>query len=265
MHLYRRYLRSERITTLLYAVTLFLYAYFISFIFPYIGKIKALKDYMEILPPFLRAFFGEEIVQFTTLEGFLTVEFFNTTWIIILGIFTCLFVGSLVAEETEKRTLEITLSTPLRRCRFVLEKFLGFLTCLAVLVIASYSGILLGASHIHEKVNFATYNRVFFSGFLCMMSIGTIALFFSCIFNEQRRAVSVSLAFFLALYFFNIIAALLEQFPILRYLSLFNYYDASRIFVHNTILWTDLLVLMGITGGFFVLSLLLFERKEIYL
>ncbi|MEW6201749.1 MAG: hypothetical protein AB1546_07230, partial [bacterium] len=86
VHIFHRYLRAERIVTLLYALTLFFSAYFIVIIFPSIRKIQALKDYLEMLPPFLRGFFGEEALLFTTLEGFATIEFFNTTWLVIVGV-----------------------------------------------------------------------------------------------------------------------------------------------------------------------------------
>ncbi|MEW5945145.1 MAG: ABC transporter permease subunit [bacterium] len=264
MHVYGTYLKSERTAALLYALALFLFAFFIVVVFPSIAKIKALKDYLEMLPPFLKAFIGQEAIEFTRLEGFLAVEFFNTTWLLITGVFTCLFAGSLVAEETEKKTLEILMSTPLRRVRFVAEKFAGFMTLLAFLTAASFAGIWLGALRIHENIDAALYISVFFTGFVCMSAIGSAGLFISCLVNEQRRAAGLTLLVFFALYFFNLISALLDQYPALRYLSLFHYFDASRFFTGNAVSAADLLVLAAVFVLTFTASLVSFHRKEIY-
>lgn len=265
MHVYRTYLKSERTVAFFYALALFLFGFFIVVMFPSIAKIKALKDYIEMMPPFLKAFIGQELIEFTKLEGFLAVEFFNTTWLLITGVFTCLFTGALVAEETERKTLEILLSTPLRRARFVAEKFAGFITLLVFLTVVSYAGIYFGVLQIHERINGAHYFYVFFTGFVCMAAIGSIGLFFSCVANEQRRASSLALVFFFALYFFNLIATLLEQYPALKYFSIFHYYDASRIFTREAIPVADTLILAVVFVLMLAASILSFRRKEIYL
>jgi ABC-2 type transport system permease protein len=257
-------MRQERFAVILYSLLLFVCAYFIVIIFPSIQKIQALKNYMEQMPPFIKAFFGTEALQFTRLEGFLTIEFFNTTWVYIAGVFTAMFAGSLIAEEVEKKTLEILLSTPLRRRGLVIEKFLGFITCLIIVTLFSYLGIIAGAAQIGEKVDYMLYLRVFVSGILCMISIGAIALFVSCVAREQRRATGISIAFFFSLYFFNIIAALLEQYPVLGYFSLFHYFDASKILKYNAIQWDSLFVLLTVAVVFLAASVIHFQRKEIY-
>ena len=81
MRIYLRYLRSERIDSLLFAIGLFGFGYILVVMYPSFGKLQAFKDYFEMMPAFLKALVGEEIIDFTTLKGFLTVEFFNTTWL----------------------------------------------------------------------------------------------------------------------------------------------------------------------------------------
>lgn len=265
VHVYRAYIKKEMTVALCYAMALALFGYLIVVIFPTIAKIQALKDYIEMMPPFLKAFIGQDVIEFTKLEGFLSVEFFNTTWLLITGVFTCMFASAIVVEETERKTLEILLSTPLRRTRFVIEKFAGFVTLLAVVTAASFAGIYLGALRIGEKLDAALYFHVCIAGFACMTAIGGIGLFFSCISNEQRRASSLSLVFFFTLYLFNLIATLLEQYPVLKYFSLFHYYDASVIFARGSVSAVDTLILAAVFAVMFFASLFHFQRKDIYL
>ena len=265
MRIYLRYLKSERVTTLLFALALFLFAYVLVVIFPSIAKIKGLKDYIDAMPSFLKAFLGQELVDATTLEGFLTFEYFNTTWLLVVGVFSCLFTGALISEETEKKTLEILFSAPVTRTRFLVSRFAGFLTLLLFLSVVSFLGICLGELQIGEQIDKRLLVYVFLCGTMCLATIGTIGLFLSCLFNEQRRAVGATIIVFFALYIFNLVAMLLEQYPILRYFSLFQYYDASKIFKRQAICWPDMAILLGVFSVMFGASIVAFRRKEIYL
>jgi ABC-2 type transport system permease protein len=265
MKIYLRYLKSERVTVLLFAFFLLVFAYVLVAIFPSITKIQMVQDYIESLPAFLKAFIGQEVIDIGTLEGFLTVEYFNTTWLLIMGVFCCLFAGALVAEETEKKTLEILLSAPVTRTRFIISKFAGFLTLLLFLSAVSFLGIYLGELQIDETIDKRLMVYIFLSGTICIAAIGSIGLFLSCLFNEQRRAVGAAITVFFLLYMFNLIAMLLEQYPILKYFSLFQYYDASRIFRRQAIYWPDMAILLCVFSIMFGASIFTFRRKEIYL
>ncbi|MHC4558166.1 MAG: ABC transporter permease [Planctomycetota bacterium] len=265
MKIYLLYLKSERVTGLLFALFLLACAYVLVAIFPSIAKTMTLQDYIEAMPTYMKAFLGQEFIGVTTLEGFLTLEYFNTTWLLIMGVFSCLFAGAMVAEETEKKTLEILFSTPVTRTRFIISKFAGFLTLLVFLSAVSFLGIYLGELQIGQSIDKRLTVYVFFSGTICMATIGSIGLFLSCLFNEQRRATGSAITVFFLLYIFNLIALLLEQYPILKYFSLFQYYDASKIFKRQAMYWPDMAILIGVFSIMLGASIFTFRRKEIYL
>lgn len=265
MKIYLRYLKSERVTVLLFALFLLACAYVLVVIFPSIAKIQELKDYIEAMPSFMKAFLGQEFIDATTLEGFLTVEYFNTTWLLVMGVFCCLFTGALVAEETEKKTLEIVFSAPVTRTRFIISKFAAFLTLLIFLSAVSFLGIYLGELQIGQQIDKRLTVYTFLSGTICIATIGSIGLLLSCLFNEQRRAVGATITIFFLLYIFNLIAMLLEQYPTLKYFSLFQYYDASKIFKRQAIYWPDMAILLAVFSVMFGASIFTFRRKEIYL
>ena len=263
MRIYWRYLKSERVTALLYALALFVCGYVMVIVFPAIAEIQMAQEYIDAMPTFMRAFIGQEIMDITTAEGFLTIEYFNTTWLLIMGVFSCLFAGALVAEETERRTLEILLSTPVTRTHFVASKFAGFLTLLLILALASLLSLLLGMAQIGERIDVRLMVYALFAGTVCVAAVGSIALWFSCLFNGQRRAVGAAILVFILLYMFNVIAVLLEEYPILGYLSLMHYYDASKIFRQQAISWPDMAILVGVISVMFAASVVTFRRKEI--
>jgi ABC-2 type transport system permease protein len=264
MQVYLRYLKSESVTTLWFALFLLVFGYALAVVFPSIGEIQMAQDYVESLPRFMKALLGKEILDFTTVEGFLTVEYFNTTWLLVMGVFSCLFAGALVAEETEKKTLEILLSAPVSRTSFIVGKFAGFCTLLAVLSGVSFLGVHLGVVQTGEALDRRLMAYIFLSGTTCIATVGGVGLFLSCLFNEQRRAVGATIAVFFSLYFFNVIARLLDQYPSVKYPSLFQYYDASEIFGRQAIHWPDMAILLGVLSVMFGAAIVAFRRKDIY-
>jgi ABC-2 type transport system permease protein len=264
-YIYLRYLKSERIGSLLFAIGLLGFGYILVVIYPSFGKLQAMKEYFEAMPAFLKAFVAEEITDFTTLTGFLTVEFFNTTWLFVTGIFSCLYAGSLVAEETEKKTLELLFSTPITRTGYIISKFAGFLTLLLFLATASFLGLYLGMWQIGEKIDEGRMFYALFSGTICIATIGSIALLFSCVFNGQRRAISLAMILFFLLWMFNLVATMLEQYPLLKYFTLFHYCDASKIFRRQAIWWPDIGILIAVFAIMLTSSVFIFRRKEIYI
>ena len=70
---------------------------------------------------------------------------------------------------------------------------------------------------------------------------------------------------FIFLYMFNLVAALLEDYPILGYLSLMHYYDASNIFKQQAVHWPDMAILLGVFSVMSGASIVTFRRKEIYI
>jgi ABC-type transport system involved in multi-copper enzyme maturation permease subunit len=120
-------------------------------------------------------------------------------------------------------------------------------------------------AQIGEHIETRLMVYVFLTGTLCVATIGSIALWLSCLFDGQRRAVGMAIVVFIMLYMFNVVAGLLEQYPILRYLSLIHYYDASKIFKQQALSWPDMVILLGVISVMITASILTFRRKEIYL
>ena len=136
---------------------------------------------------------------------------------------------------------------------------------LIFLAAASFLGLCLGVWEIGESIDKRLMAYVFLNGTICLATIGSIGLLLSCLFNGQRRACSLTIILFLSLYIFNLIAVLLEQYPRLKYFSLFNYYDASKIFRRQAIYWPDIAIMLAVFSIMSGASIFTFRRKEIYL
>lgn len=263
LNILKRNLKDGRLTFLIYGLIIFLCAYFLVTIYPVYSKQKQLDELIASLPPIFRGFLGEELILFSTIEGFLTIEFFNTTWVIILCIYVCLSFSQLISCEIEKKTIESVLSFPVRRDVFVLAKFLSQFIYLSLLVIITFLGLNIGLLKIKQSFHLPLILKILFSGFVLYFAFSCISLFISCIFNEQRKTTMLSIALFLFMYFFNFICAILTNVKYLRFFSLFYYFDASKIIKHNEVSIFNILLLLGVGISFLILSIIYFNKKEI--
>ena len=63
MRIYWHYLKSERVSASLYALALFACGYVMVVVFPSIAKIQMAQEYIDAMPPFMKAFIGQEIID----------------------------------------------------------------------------------------------------------------------------------------------------------------------------------------------------------
>ncbi|MDT3437344.1 ABC transporter permease subunit [Haloarcula sp. 1CSR25-25] len=119
----RRRMRGTAVLTVLLAV----YALLIVFLYPSIAESSVdFEEYVESLPPaFQEGFVGS--ANFSTVEGFLSIEMYQFLWLLLLGLYVAYSGGALVAGDVETGQLDMLLATPISRSRVVVEKYLSLL------------------------------------------------------------------------------------------------------------------------------------------
>ena len=104
---------------------------------------------------------------------------FGISMIEISGLIAVVFVGGqMLVKETEGRTIYLILSKPIRRSAFLLGKFFGFATVLAVIVFAE-SVILSGLLYMSHIPMTALYFIALASVYVKLILVFAITLFFS--------------------------------------------------------------------------------------
>ena len=103
-----------------------------------------LDAYVEALPPAFREAFG--IIAFSSIEGFLAVEFYQFAWLLLVGLYLAYLAGGTVAADVASGRMDLTLSASVARRDVVIGRFLGLLPLVAllnlVLPVVAYVGVL---------------------------------------------------------------------------------------------------------------------------
>ncbi|PSQ18033.1 ABC transporter permease [Halobacteriales archaeon QS_8_69_26] len=136
---------------------------------------EQLQEYVENLPPAIRAAFGLD--AFTTIEGFLATEFYAFAWVLLLGVYLAYRAGGAVAGDVESGRIDMVLSAPVSRAGVVLGTVGSLLVPIAVCNLlvppAVYATVLLAGETIAVPRLLAVH-ALSVPYFLACVGIGTV-------------------------------------------------------------------------------------------
>src|SRR3990172_4757545 len=117
-------LKMQRRSFLFWTIGLLLLMALYMALYPSIKESAAeLNAYMDKLPEALRTAFIDEGVDYASPLGYVSSEIYTQMLPILFLFFAISFGSAAIAGEEEKGTLDVVLATPIRRSRFLLEKF----------------------------------------------------------------------------------------------------------------------------------------------
>lgn len=124
---------------------MFLFTLYFVTIYPSVQESSAdMQSYIDNLPDSFKAMFGGDVVDLSTLEGFITMELLSMFYPIMILAFAVTYGAGLLGGEEESGTLEILLATPTPRWRVLLSKFAALVTFTLIVLLATWLGIVAG-------------------------------------------------------------------------------------------------------------------------
>src|SRR3990172_2353832 len=179
-------IRDQRRALLGWAIGIVAIVLMYASVYPNIRQNAAqLRNYVENLPEAFKAVIGES-TDFTTPTGYLRTEVFSIMAPLLFLIYASGSGARATAGEEEAGTLDLLLSTPLRRRRVLAEKYVAMLAGLALL------GVVL---------------------------FGSVSLALGCALGRRGLALGITSTIAVATYVVNVIAPTVESIESLRYLS----------------------------------------------
>jgi len=267
VNLFKKSLKEIRVSWPSYMVGLLFYVYLLISIYPTVQQRSAeIQELLKSYPKgFIEIFGGGSAVSFTTVEGFLSLEFFSLMWFVIIGAFVIGYGAAALGKELESGTIEILLSQPITRTSALVTKslnlFISTIGMVVLTVLATYVfGLVVG---LKPKVDGIVALIVI--GTLFFLAIGAISLFFSVLLGERGRAALTTSGLLVSMYFITVVAGLAnwDWIKKLERISLFHYYDSAKLLSTGNIPAKSLLVYAGTAIVFYLGSILVFRRRDI--
>ena len=229
--------------------------------YPSMKDSQGMAEYFEEAPDWVKAVMGEPS-EFTTPAGYLNGELFFMMAPILFLIFAISRGSGAIAGEEQAGTLDLLLSNPLSRRRVLLEKAASMLAATLALGAALWVGLALGAAAVGMDISYLHLADASFSCVLLGAVFGSVSLALGCASGRRGLTIGITAALGVGSFFLKSLAPLVQGLEGWSRLSPFYYYDVAQP-LKNGLNWAHAAVLAGVATFFIVLSVFLFDRRDI--
>ena len=181
----------------------------------------------------------------------------------ILLLFVAIFIPArLLSTEIDKKTFDVTLSLPIPRWRYLLEKFGVFVTYSIILPI-SMAGIMLGSTaFMNETINVNLVLNYALGFWLLLFTLGTISLLCATIFLDSNRSLAAAGVIIGGQYFLDSLGGILEGLGNFQVLSLFHYFKLGAIQQAESLPFLEVIIVSAVGVLALSAALTIFEKRE---
>jgi ABC-2 type transport system permease protein len=240
--------------------------YLVSFLDAY--DLTALQTYLDSLPAELRALLGQ--LDVANPYSLFNAYFFTFLWL-YCGVFLVYMASSLVPQEVENNTIDLVLSKPVSREKYLTGKIVFlyvFTACLMGLIVAFVAaGMGTSTMFVAEGLHWERLGAVFLTATLHLGTLAMTAVFFSTVFLGTKKTIAASVVTMFLMFFlggsYGTAGAAVDN-P-LKYASTWFYYNPPQYFGAGNFanFPSDVAVLVGVNVGLILASLFVFRKRDI--
>jgi ABC-type transport system involved in multi-copper enzyme maturation permease subunit len=181
----------------------------------------------------------------------------------LLILFIAIFIPArLLSTEVDKNTFDVMLSFPIKRWRYLLEKFSVYVTYNLLLPISMIL-VMIGSSFLmSEEIDTALVFNYALSYWLLLFALGAISLLCASIFLDSNRSIVAAGVIVGGQYFLESLGGILEAIGNFQGFSLFHYFKLGAIQEAGMLPLGDVIIVLAI--GFSALggALAIFQMRE---
>ena len=224
-------------------------------------NMQMLDEMMEIFPEEMLKAFNMDISSIDTAFGWLKTEGFVFV-LLITGIYSGILGSNILLKEESDKTIEYLNSVPVTRKKIVINKILcGIIyIVLMVLTVGIFNFVGLDLSGDFDK---KSYLLLSITPLFSSIVIFALCLFLSTFTHKTKKTIGISLGIVFASYFLKIISEMGESTEFLKYISIFTLADIRNVIVNVAINPLMVLLSIGITIAFMILTTIHYDKKEL--
>ncbi|MEX2162594.1 MAG: ABC transporter permease subunit [Anaerolineales bacterium] len=220
-----------------------------------------LQQLFATYPREFMAFFSNSgAFDFTTAEGFLSIEYFSFTPL-ILGVFAILTGSGMLAADEERGVLDLVAAHPISRSGLFIGRYLSLLVGLISILVLGFAGIVIGTAYSTMDLDPVALIVPFASMFALLVFLSGLGLLLSMVLPARGMAGMVAGIVLVASFFLNGLAhindslAMVEPFLPTRYYQYENWLAGLR--------WDWFMGLITVGLAFVALAWWAFQLRDI--
>ncbi len=262
--MFKASLELRRASLVWYAIGLTAYGWMMVAFYPIIETNIDYQAMIEqVFTPEMMAAFGGAGIEFSTLGGFMAIEYLTLIWVFIIAAAVITFIAGALGGAVEDGTMEVTLSQPVSRSTVALTSYLGMATYSAILSFVTVATIYLPGFLHDVDVPLDAMALLFVVGTLMSLAIGGLAFFISAVSSGKGRTIGITLGVLVAMYLADVLGNLSDKAEWLVDFSLFNYWEPNRI-VDDLEVAAATWIVFGIAAlVFFVAGMIAFQKRDV--
>lgn len=263
--LLKQQFRSDWLTILGWSLVMAGLTWFLAsmyWVFERSGVLVELERLIREMPPSVQALMGGQgIFTMGTFEGYIEQVVYSGFIQLLLAIYVCIYVPSLISREVDQRSMEFLLSMPLKRRSLVMSRWSGFAVQVLLVCLLQWLVTVAVAGQASKPV---AYLLASLNLSLVLVTVGTLALLASVFIDDYYQSVGASVTLGIGLFFAN--AALAERYKAgswIRFLIPFSHLDVDRVIRQGKTPGSDMAILAIMSLALLSMTVFAFERKEI--
>ena len=146
------------------------------------------EQLMDIYPEEIMGFFGESgMMNFTTPEGFLSIEYFSFMPLVV-GVFAILAGSGMLAADEERGVLDLEAAQPVSRSTLFWGRLSSLVVSLFFILVLGYAGVMAGTTYSQMDLDAVDTITPFASLFAYLLFFAGLALLLSMLLPSRSSA-----------------------------------------------------------------------------
>lgn len=246
---------------MIFAAVLSMYLIIMIFMFDP-DDIAAITSMLDLFPEDVMKAMGFS-TMITDMTSYLASWLYGLLMFGFPMVYCIILSNRLVAKMVDNSSLAYLLSTPNSRSKIILTQGVYALTSLIILFTYLCAlGVLVSAAVYPGELDNRAFIQLNITTLLVNMTVMMICFFFSCLFNESRKAVGLGAGIPIAFLLFNMLGGVSQDAEIMRNISIYGWYDPVEL-VKNNGIWHLNLIYVSIAFILFLSSVYIFKNKRL--
>lgn len=235
--------------------------FFVPFYDTIAENAEQFQKLIDIYPKEIMAFFAQGgMANFTTPEGFLSIEYFSFMPLVV-GFFAILAGSGLLAADEEHGVLDLVVAHPVSRSAIFFGRLAALLATMAIVLGLGYAGVMIATNFSVMDLDAVQTLYPFASIFALLFFFAGFALFLSMVLPSRQAAAMLSGIALVASFFLHGLAGLNDSLAKLEPFLPNTYYQSQNWIEGFKFDW--FFGLLGVGAAFMLLAWWRFLRRDI--
>ena len=213
--------------------------------------------------PVYQAILGQlGLIGLGSFEGAIYMYIFS--WLEMLMVIISIFLPvKLISAEVDNNTLDVMLSYPIPRWRYLFENFSVYLTYNLLYPVLMFLFTLVSAIVVNETITLMTFTFSVIGVWFLFFALGSVSLLCGVLFLKSKKALTASGIIIFSQYLLVRVGGMVDAVTPLKYFSLLNYLNAGTIVSRGTIPIIELLIVIAVGVSALMGALIIFQKREL--